>query len=905
MPTLAKNLQQAPVQASEPSVFYHPNYIVRVAGEPIDLLAFEGRGQTARAIEAKHALESQLDVWVSDACDTLEQLIAGQQDKQLARDLINSKRALFNRKHIKPAALARLEQSLAPESFAAINQAQRALCELAEADTHIAEVYEQEVAAGNAHLQTVWQQPNIRQGVSYSNPKLFRDFEAEYGVEQTGRLAGKKKRKLDDTLFQYLTRCATKTSPLSALTPVYVGRWSERAGESVNLAFDGQTENRVMLKSGLLKQVIDRLFSDSAVWRDTIPVQLNSSLQFVAGGVRFTRISKGNTAGGKTWGTGEDRIDLKLNPLLQCILHVMHQRPPMQVTALIAAVCQVAPKLTPEFVGEYVEKLIGAGLLMPDLPMAEQADALVWTKQLLQRFGDRFSGGIAALEQLAAQVAEFPQAAHGRRAELTEAIELGVQAFAEAVGSAVDAHLARPAFFENTYLTRNRQGLSEAAMAGITKNLETVLQLAPLLDMNQKVQAQFADFYLHKFGPDHVCDQPLALIREFDEIYGVAQFGFQQLVEKRAPASDIYKQYSKIADSWDAFLKPFLQSKDDVDITAERIRSLTDQLPQAIKNRSLSHSYVGQLFQSEGEAKFVINQVFGGNSGLLSRFLEILPEPQLEEIKTYLKRCARHDDYAELPGVFGFNANKHPRMADREVVIPPFAPNWEDTDKIDINRLRFRYDATTHKVCFVDTGGRFLDVFYQGFLIPSLMPQVQRFIAINNAHGLNFFTIGTLFNCNLIKKDEVTVVPRVSVDKLVLSRRMHLVPRAFVPSPDLPPVEFYQAVQAWRAACNLPEEAFIRAFPIGDGKVPGVDSEVDWSTISFKDAKPFYVRFDDPRFVRLLARILKRSPFDLTITEVLPRIDDQHVEVDGRAHVSEMQIELSKRVSDPLQGSNQ
>jgi len=882
----------------EREVFYHPNYIVRVAGEPIDLLYFAENGSTAKLIEEKDTVVVLAQEQSRQACTLLEKLIPDEDDKVRSRDLINSKRALFNLKPLKAASLTRMEEFLSEDVYVTIKTAHDFIESLSKFDQAITRAYQVEVEAGADHLDIVWKQENIRQGVSYSNPKLFRDFEGEYGDAKAGRLNAKKKRKLDDTMFQYLARCSTKTSPLSALTPVYVGRWLTNDNTSVKLVFDSAKKNCVDFKSGLLRQIIDKLFEDFSTWKDHVAISLNQSLNFSSGKIQFTQMSKGNTAGGKTWGTGESRVELNPNGLLQCILHVLNQRPPMLAIDIVSAVCKLAPKLQAEMVLEYLGKLFSVGLLLPAIETEEQSDTLQWVLHTLEKFGDKYDQGIEKIQAIRHLIDEFSVADHSRRADITETLEQLANEFAYAIGSEVDKNLERPAFFENTYLTRSHEDLSENSVKAITHDLEAILQLAPILDMNQKVQAQFSDYFLHKFGPDAICEDPMQLIREFDEIYGVAQFGHTQDAKKLAPKSDVYKQYSKIADSWDAFLTPYLQCSEDVDITADKIRELTERLPQVIKNRSLSHSYVGQVFESEDQVKFVINQVFGGNSGLLSRFLEILDQDGLEQIKEYLKKCARHHDYAEMPGVFGFNANKHPRMADREIVIPPFAPNWSETEKIPFKSLKMRYDKLTHKVCFVDVDGRFLDVFYQGFLIPSLMPQIQRFIAINNAHGLNFFTIGTLFNCDLIEKNKVTIVPRVSVGSVVLSRRMHLVPRAFVPSPDVSAFDFFMAIQRWRKEHNLPNEAFIRAFPIGDGKVPGVDSEVDWSQISFKDAKPFYVKFDDPRFVRLLSRILKRSPFDLTITEVLPKIDDQHVTINNRRHVSELHIELSKRVAE-------
>lgn len=889
-------IQHHPACIGMPSeTFYHPNYVLRIAGEPVDILQFPEAGLTLKALKKKKLVTSILQTSVADTCALIEKLIHGLSDKNLSRDLLSSKRSLFNRKAIKPSALEQLERRMEPEHFNLIAATNDLLLEHANLDREIQRAYELEVESAYGHLQAAWQRHNIRQGVSYSNPKLFWDFEREYGSIREPLLDNKKKKKLDDTLFQYMTRCATKTSPLSALTPVYVGRWASSHSRRMRLEFDAGITNRVEFKSGLLRQIMDRVLENFDLWRDVFPLYLNSSVEQKDGKIHFTQVNKGNTAGGKTWGTGESHAELPLNNVLRFLLAELASGP-QTAAQLQAKLCGIIPQLDSTKALDYIGKLYGVGLLMPDLKSLEQGNALDWTENLLCAFGERFEQGLVILRQLREQLADYPHQLQERRAAMTESIEDLSRQLAEAIGSSIDKTMERPAFFENTYITACRADLSPDALESFADDLKSVLELSPILDMNQKVQAQFADYFINRFGPDHVCENPLELIREFDAIYGVAQFGFTPEYDRMAPPSTVYEEYSRIADSWDAFMLPYLSQEEDVNITAQTVRELAAQLPEPIRNRSVSQSYVGQIFDSERQPKFVINQVFGGYSGLLSRFLEILPESQLQAIKEYLSRCSRSGYYAELPGVFGFNANLHPRMADHEVVVPPFAANWPETHKISVCDLTLVYDKATHKVCFAGASGTIIDIWYQGFLIPSLMPQIQRFIAINNANGLNFYTIGTLFNCNLIKSDAITRVPRVSVGNVVISRRMHLVPRHMVPSADLAPFEFFMAIQTWREANQLPNEAFVRTFPIGDGKVAGVSSGIDWNQVSFKDAKPFYVKFDDPRYVRLLARMLKRSGFDLTLTEVLPKLDDQHVTVAGRNHVAELHIELSRAV---------
>jgi hypothetical protein len=123
---------------------------------------------------------------------------------------------------------------------------------------------------------------------------------------------------------------------------------------------------------------------------------------------------------------------------------------------------------------------------------------------------------------------------------------------------------------------------------------------------------------------------------------------------------------------------------------------------------------------------------------------------------------------------------------------------------------------------------------------------------------------------------------------------MWIFPRTLAPASTQDNLAFFESIQEWRQANGLPDQVFIRVSPVGEEVFTDPSKHMNWEKMVFKDLKPFFVDFDNPRLVRLLARAMSRSDFPLTVTEALPRLDDQHVfDEQRRGRVAEMHFELA------------
>lgn len=871
----------------------HPRYVMRVAGESVRALQGIETGETAAVLADGERQRETLRQLAPALCAVLEQAIHGCTDRELGRLALNVKRAVFNQRANKAEQIQALAGLIDAETLESLLRFNTAAQELASHEERVREAYAREIEATSQHLSALWQLPRLRDAISYVNPELFADFEAM----ATKPMAPKNKRKLQETFVQYLTRCSSKTSPLSTFTVLHVGRWDERLVSDWSLDYDAGLDRRVTLKGALMRQILAPLLGNYQLSSSLFALALNPSLVLEGGRARFRTVTEGNTSSGKYYGTGEAVAEINSNAAIACLHHVFAQRnfEPIFAKDLVTAMCTLAPKLQPHVVNELLGKLYDLRMLLPDTQPWEQNDPLAWTEQLLGDLpGEEGLQARGHLRNVRAALEDFRTAEPAQRAHLVGHVRDEVKALREALHAPEHRALADTAFFENCYLKSLQGGLSPRLLEPFADDLGLLLSLAPVVGFTQQARCDMADFFLSEYGTDGVCDQPLEFIRRFDQVYALGSLTHAPDTERKAAPTAISEAFACARQQFNDLLTPLLTQTDDVQLDRDALRAVVQALPQQVRQRGGSQSYVGQIALREGRPQFVINQVFGGRGALLSRFMEVLNDSEVQEVRDYLLNSSEGALFAELPGVFGFNANNHPRMADNEVVVSPFAPNWEETRKFEIEKLRLVYDAREHMVRFKTEDGRDLDLWYQGFLMPMLLPRIQRVLAIAYTEGINNFTVAPMMKRGLLHGDEVTFVPRLSLGDLVLARRTWIIPASRQPDADLAPEAFFVAIQAWRREIGLPAEAFLRGLPAPDPEVKtGTALNFKWDAVDFKDLKPFYVRFDSPRLVRLMQRTLKRNSFSLVATEVLPSLDDQHVAVEGQPHVAELQFELS------------
>lgn len=872
----------------------HPHYVYRVAGESAAMLDEVVNGETDGVWRQAQARRTALTAGAGHLCSELERLVPRLADDVAARRAaLEVKRCLHNLKPFPAKHLDTLAPWLAQELAAALAAACGNLRELADLPANLAAAHGRELAWGGTRLGAWLGRGNLQCALSYGNPDLLAQLQRHFGTRDAGTDA-KTARNLEDSLLQYGARASTKTSPLSSFTLLYVGRWRE-SGAS-HTAFDEQIVRRVEIKAALMRHLLSPWLGNYAVARHLFPLRINPTVVTDGSRISLHAQSPGTEFVGRTWGTGLQQSSLAANPMLACIDRVFAEAAtPLMADALVAAVCARAPKLAAAAVDTFLAKLYELGYLISEQDFHEQQDLMDWAEHVTARLSMVDTAPARkALADIRAALGTMRGDDAAARTGAARSIQHAVAALGGATGAQQGGQRFRTPFYENCYLRHCEQDLGMATLAPYEDELTLLQQLSHLLDTNQEVSARMCDFFVAQYGVTGCCDDVPSFLDRFDALYTPAALSGNFDAADIAPDSSLTRALLTARRALDAYLAPLIRHGRDAALDAAALRGILAMLPPALRMRSHSYSYLVQAAHDGTRDCLVLNQVFGGRSALLSRFFEVLDDDAHAGLRSYLAAGADSGRAVELGGVFGFNANRHPPMSDMEVLVPPLAPSFATTRKIGLASLTLRYCAERHRLVFHDADGAALDIYYQGFLNPGLLPRRHRALALAFTEGPSFAITSGMIRRVHDNAPGVLYCPRVMLGGVVLGRRTWLVPQDAQPDPRQDSAAFYLAVRHWQQEQGLPERFFVRAVPEDSASETGLAARnAALKDLNFKDLKPFHVDLRSPRLVRLLQNMMKRHRLALCITELLPEFNQTPVRVAGQPRVAELHFELT------------
>lgn len=881
----------------------HPLYIMRVAGEPAGLLDQIETGETGKLVEEAHQLRKALEAIKQDMCTHVETLVPDLDDKAECRTALKMKRAHFNLKPVAAGSFAFLEPLLSADVYKQLVDFNSDLQWLRDLDQAILDGYDAEVAHGETALLGLLDRPNLMAGIAYTGPQLYEQLRYRFAPDSERRLKAKIRRGLEESITQYAARASTKTSPMSTFTVMNVAPWNTSDREPrLQLEYEGTLERRLSVKGALMLYVFQGLTQHFELAAQIFPLSINSSAVTGEGKIKFRTLSSGSLASGRFWGTGEAFSEMPESGLTKLLAHIFQAQGPMMAPDLVAAMQAAAPKLTPEAIWPALNKLYAAQFLRPETGEYEQSEPLDWANRMMARAKQAL--GAESAQVIAGHLADIREAldafADGNndvRFETVGRINTSIDALAKAFRAEPHKMIFRPNFFENCYLAPPAEAMTAASLDQFGREIALLTNISPILGFAAAAKSRFADYFLHRFGPEGRCEDVIGFLDDFDEIYGLGVISHILDPEKLAPETPATAALRTARVAVEDLIEPHLRSDaDSISLNVEDLEAALSLIPEEIRSRSNSQSYLGQITGTGDDAIFVLNQIFGGRSSVMSRFLEVCDEDETEAVRAYLSAGAGDQKTAELSGVFGFNANLHPHTTDTELRIPPYPPGRDTSAAHSLKDLTLVYDKSTHHVHFETAEGEQLNVFYHGLLIPNLLPRLHRVLAYLFNEGPYTFAFNTMVERNIVSPRQVSRVPRIMLGNVMIQRQMWIFPPDDLPDPETAPRDYYLAMQKWRRECDLPSKIFARVLPFPGAMEEGDDpiASIDWSTLDFKDMKPFFVDFDSPRGVRLMQRMIKRNRFSVCFTEVAPRLDQQHVNVDGQPHVAEIQFETTK-----------
>lgn len=890
----------APESASEGAVLVHPNYVLRIAGSPVSKLDETTTGASDAAWSRIVGLQAHSEAQAQRVCDELAAVIPRIEPAADRRHMLDLRRALHNRKPAKSALVETARRHLGGSLLESILTLDRIHADIGAGLADFERVHGQEFRDTDESMRSLLESDNLKLALSYNNPSLLRRLNRHY--DQAARTVdAKTARNHEDSLLQYYARASTKTSPLSSFTLMKVGRWQRGGADAPRLG--GQVERRVEAKSALVRHLIDAWLKGYESIKGIFPLTINPTLVASDGKYEFQMVAAGREFIGRTWGTGVSVGRVDQGPLLACIASILADASGAALLAddLVARICALAPKLPLAAVEQSVAKLYGLGYLVAKTELIEQSDLIEWFWARVEPSPDPQHAPLrAALSALRDHLQTMRGTDVERRIQASIEVDDAFRALAEACGAEHGGYLYRTPFYENCYYAGKDPDLTYDVLDAFQEEFGLIHQLNRFMDANQQVQSSLCDYFISRFGEEGLCENVGEFILEFDETYAPLVSEGRSDAEGIAAPSPKTLALTQAKRALETYLKPLMLQGRDVVLDADALRAVIAMVPHDMRVRNTSYSYLVQSLRSADGPGLVLNQIFGGRSGILSRFCEVLDEEGERNLRTYLRESSDASQNVELGGVFGFNANRHPPMSDTELVVAPYAESFADTDKIRLSELRLKYDASEHRLRFLDEEGRTIDVWYHGLLNPGLLPAIHRTIALAFTEGPSFLFNSALSQLKQSTERDVVYTPRISLGKVVLSRRAWLIANSACPDASLSSSAFYLAVREWQSRHGFPDRFFVRAMLDGSGSSPRFSRFAAMKDLNFKDLKPFYVDIRNPRFVRLLQNMMKRHALSLFITELLPDFQAHVSTVEGETHVSELHFEMTRGSTQPV-----
>jgi len=269
------------------------------------------------------------------------------------------------------------------------------------------------------------------------------------------------------------------------------------------------------------------------------------------------------------------------------------------------------------------------------------------------------------------------------------------------------------------------------------------------------------------------------------------------------------------------------------------------------------------------EPLLVVNQLLGGQGGLVSRFAPLHAglAPRLAARAHRLAAGALPLEIVPSWDVNGMQSAASgilPRL--RLPVDQPVA--GAPSGDVDLADIALHHDPVSDSLELLAPGGRAIALFYLGLVPSHLHSGVERLLTVLADPWL-LPRAGAPAFASLADAEQVVATPRRVNGSIVTRRATWSVPRAALPAPTEDDAELLRSFGRWRRSHSLPDEVFVRC----------VRQHFPGDPVS---RKPVPVDLRSPHALRMLAALVTPDVAGLEITEALPAAGQLgHVDDEG------------------------
>ncbi len=873
-------LVEADTEGADRALTVVPNFVVRVAGLPMEVLRRLRCEVTIAAVEELLELQERLHTEGEQLSQALYDVVGAVEDRAVRRRLLALRRCVHQARPPRPGVLDEgvweaLPADLAPR----IETWQQSLAQRDALHAHAEAIYGEESDAKRWALAEVACDEGFQRGLVLASPDLY----AELVKWLTVGPGARSDEALEASLAKYLGRAAAKTTPYSTFTSFAEGRWMPGGLHPVRCAGSWTRCSSVEPAMRIALNVRRELESWPQV-RPHLRLRVNPSAAVDGAVLRFLSCRR-----------GEAVVEVAVTPTLRRVLEVIRAAPDPCYALVAAGIAALDPTSGTGEVAGYLDHLIDVGLLEAQLDVADQSlDHLGELSGALSGCsGPRVEALRELLERLRAQLARLAdcggaQDRHTSAGAVGETLHaLYVQLDWTRQGLEVPV---KHAVFEDTVVAGLDYRFALPDWAGVLEDLRLLAGLSGLHDRFLPPRLALAAFFADRYGPG-------------------SRVGF--LAWCRAVGDEARRSG---ADLGTILHQPWLVTTAGLD-TLEQIKQLRRQITAQMRTapvdetgisrldrRALSEfvaalpefavprdsvAFYGQPMIRNGTPSFVLNNTDAGFRRAHARLQRCAARAYGDPHLIPGLPAVSGAVYADVATIGGSNLNLRSSPAPYEITYPGSVSNRPESEQIHLSDLDVVHDATTGRLQLVwrSRGVQVLPL-HLGILVDWALPWTYRLLmqAFGSStfcqlpqrlSGLSFLTPG----------QGVRRLPRLCLGEVVIARASWVVGSGDAPlrEKNEPALSHLIRVTAWLAEHGIPRQCFVRA-----ATAAGTPTSLG------KNRKPCYIDFSNQVFLRVFGQLAAQPDLMLVFQEVLPTDDDLLVTDGNAGYASECVVEFDR-----------
>jgi hypothetical protein len=899
-----------------------PFFMLRLGGLPMDSVAPLRFPDTVAWAERTLAVEREVAAAKGPLADALETAVGALTDNPLRRRVLELRRDVFNgrlprRSDNEADVVAAVGPTTGP-MLASWLEARRRLATLhGEGET----VLDAELTARRRGLRELADHPRLRHGLLLASPSLDSNLRT-YLNAPDGPL-GKRARRIERSVLEYVYRTACKTSPFSTLGAIELGRIRPDGSGFLDVgALDGPWQSHVRLNLAALARIVDLVLSNPDL-RNDLPVRVTTGWRQDRDRVRYVRRQR--TLGAEDTAVSLDMLHESLfyltsGRILEQVLEALPDGVELRVGELVDRLHAAGPPggYARDDLETYVEHLLRLGLLTvpalhvdihsPD-PLADFADRVrgidrVWATTLSKR--------LSAVVEL---VTTYRTWDLDVRRRVLDAVRQELAAAQHDLGRE-EPSTPQTILYEDVTVGAGVTAGEAQWRADLLPALEGLSRILPVFDMVLPQRLVTQGFFRARFGAGGRCGDVLRFVHEFhqdfyeqfmqasmrrrefdDDGEYLAQPNWLKLPELAALDEARRELVSRMRAAYAAATDPAAELVLDDDFV-DGVAALLPHVPGELDPRCF---FLQVGADADGAPLAVLNRAYTGLTLLFSRFAHCFPgagedglEPGLRE--TMVAAQPPGAVFAELKGGYETtNLNLHPAVTPYELVCPGDVSFRAPEEQIPVDDLEIVDDPDIGQVILRSRRlGKQVIPVYLGFLLPMALPEVQRLLLNFSYTAMARLDLWSGTDQPLGDKP-IGGHPRVRYRNLVLHRRLWKTAPSRVPQRDQQSdAQWMLDWVRWRREHGLPRRVFVTVDAGGPREEPAEPGAPQPAPrpAAMGTNKPQYVDFDSYFSLCLLDNTVKTAANRVVFTEMLPDQDDLWVGRDGQGYVSELTVEI-------------